>query len=182
MCVCVCVFIYLFIFIYNFYTRKILFSWCWIPLREIIFLLDFQRASCGNHLKERFNYVHSLLRSAIERTFGVWKNRWKILKQMTSYDIKNQRNMIRRIRNLNGMSITWTIQEIILVKKVVAIRQTLRIYMMRRWNLFMTRLLGPSVSCIQYFRYFYFGQIIMFWLRAFLFYFTIIVIIDGSKY
>ena len=37
------------------------------------------------------------------------------------------------------------------------------------------------MGCIQYFCYFYFGQILMFWLRAFLFYF-IIIIIDGSKY
>ncbi|XP_075675018.1 uncharacterized protein LOC142644255 [Castanea sativa] len=55
---------------------------------------DFRRAGRGNHLEERFNYVHSSLRSVIERTFGVWKNRWKILKQMPSYDIKDQRNII----------------------------------------------------------------------------------------
>ena len=27
---------------------------------------DFQRASCENHIEERFNYVYSSLRSAIE--------------------------------------------------------------------------------------------------------------------
>ena len=52
-------------------------------------LSDFRRAGRGNYIEERFNYVHSSLRSAIERTFGVWKNRWKILKQMSSYDIKD---------------------------------------------------------------------------------------------
>ncbi|XP_050247606.1 protein ALP1-like [Quercus robur] len=57
-------------------------------------LLDFRRAGRGNHIEERFNYVHSSLRSAIERTFGVWKNKWKILKQMPPYDIKHQRNII----------------------------------------------------------------------------------------
>ncbi|KAK9983014.1 hypothetical protein SO802_032539 [Lithocarpus litseifolius] len=57
-------------------------------------LSDFQRAGRGNHIEERFNYVHSSLRSAIERTFGVWKNKWKILKQMPPYDIKHQRNII----------------------------------------------------------------------------------------
>ena len=57
-------------------------------------LPDFQRVGHGNHLEERINYVHSPLKSAIERTFGVRKNRWKILKQMTSYNIKDQRNII----------------------------------------------------------------------------------------
>jgi hypothetical protein len=53
-------------------------------------LPDFRRAGRGNGIEERFNYVHSSLRSAIERTFGVWKNRWRILRQMPSYDIKDQ--------------------------------------------------------------------------------------------
>ncbi|KAL0006046.1 hypothetical protein SO802_013607 [Lithocarpus litseifolius] len=57
-------------------------------------LSDFRRAGRGNHIEERFNYVHSSLRSAIERTFGVWKNKWKILKHMPPYDIKHQRNII----------------------------------------------------------------------------------------
>jgi len=34
-------------------------------------LPDFRRAGRGNGIEERFNYVHSSLRSAIERTFGV---------------------------------------------------------------------------------------------------------------
>jgi hypothetical protein len=53
-------------------------------------LPDFQRAGRGNGIKERFNYVHSSFRSVIERTFGVWKNRWHILRQMPSYAIKDQ--------------------------------------------------------------------------------------------
>ena len=57
-------------------------------------LSDFWQTSGGNHLEKRFNYVHSSLRSVIERTFGVWKNRWKILKQMSSYNIEDQRNIV----------------------------------------------------------------------------------------
>jgi hypothetical protein len=38
-------------------------------------LPDFRRSGRGNKIEERFNYVHSSLRSVIERTFGVWKNR-----------------------------------------------------------------------------------------------------------
>ena len=52
-------------------------------------LSNFQGVGLGNHIEERFNYVYSSLRSTIERTLGVWKNRWKILKQMSSYDIKD---------------------------------------------------------------------------------------------
>jgi hypothetical protein len=46
-------------------------------------LPNFRRAGRGNVIEERFNY-------AIEGTFGVWKNRWRILRQMPSYDIKDQ--------------------------------------------------------------------------------------------
>ncbi|KAH9792922.1 DDE Tnp4 domain-containing protein [Citrus sinensis] len=44
------------------------------------------------HLPEfsLFNYKHSSLRSVIERTFGVWKNTWKILRSMPSYPFKKQ--------------------------------------------------------------------------------------------
>ncbi|CAL5372826.1 unnamed protein product [Camellia sinensis] len=35
---------------------------------------------------EVFNTVHSSLRSAIERTFGVWKARWGFLHNMPRYD------------------------------------------------------------------------------------------------
>uniref|UniRef100_A0A2N9FS97 Myb/SANT-like domain-containing protein n=1 Tax=Fagus sylvatica TaxID=28930 RepID=A0A2N9FS97_FAGSY len=57
-------------------------------------LPDFRRAGRGNKIEERFNYVHSSLRSVIERTFGVWKNKWRILRQMPSYDIEDQRNIV----------------------------------------------------------------------------------------
>ncbi|KAK3221514.1 hypothetical protein Dsin_008539 [Dipteronia sinensis] len=48
---------------------------------------------CGNYprgQKELFNYVHSSLRCTIERTFGVWKNRWKILRQMPKFPFNKQ--------------------------------------------------------------------------------------------
>lgn len=35
---------------------------------------------CGS--KETFNYHHSLLRNIIERTFGVWKAIWVLLRDM----------------------------------------------------------------------------------------------------
>lgn len=41
--------------------------------------------------KELFNYRHSSLRNVIERTFGAWKSRFRILRQgMNNYDIDTQ--------------------------------------------------------------------------------------------
>ena len=37
---------------------------------------------------ERFNYLHSSLRSFIEQIFGVWKNKWKILRNMLGFHIR----------------------------------------------------------------------------------------------
>jgi hypothetical protein len=81
-------------------------------------LPDFRLAGRGNKIEERFNYVHSSLRSMIERTFGVWKNKWRILRQMASYDIEDQRNIVvatcvlhnfirihdKKMRDLSGMN------------------------------------------------------------------------------
>lgn len=54
-------------------------------------LEDFRRGSRpiqGSH--EIFNQVHSSLRSVIERTFGVWKKKWAILRDMPNYSFKRQ--------------------------------------------------------------------------------------------
>ncbi|KAL4573386.1 hypothetical protein LXL04_020189 [Taraxacum kok-saghyz] len=50
-------------------------------------LPDFQRAQtpalrAPSGAKETFNFRHSSLRNIIERTFGVWKARWAILRDM----------------------------------------------------------------------------------------------------
>ncbi|XP_050245904.1 protein ALP1-like [Quercus robur] len=34
---------------------------------------------------EKFNHAHSSLRCTIERTFGVWKNKWRIIRNMPSF-------------------------------------------------------------------------------------------------
>ncbi|XP_021990077.1 putative nuclease HARBI1 isoform X1 [Helianthus annuus] len=52
-----------------------------------------QRAPKG--LKETFNYYHSSLRNVIERTFGVWKARWAILKDMhVDYSYETQVDIV----------------------------------------------------------------------------------------
>ncbi|KAL5541986.1 hypothetical protein UlMin_009696 [Ulmus minor] len=40
--------------------------------------------------KEVFNHAHSSLRSVIECAFGVWKKKWKILRDMSSYSFEKQ--------------------------------------------------------------------------------------------
>ncbi|KAL5734311.1 hypothetical protein ACOSP7_032172 [Xanthoceras sorbifolium] len=53
-------------------------------------LLDFRRGCHSRGKKEIFNHAHSSLRCTIERTFGVWKNRWKILRQMPNFPLSKQ--------------------------------------------------------------------------------------------
>ncbi|KAK8935066.1 hypothetical protein KSP39_PZI012918 [Platanthera zijinensis] len=44
--------------------------------------------------QEHFNKAHSSLRSVIERTFGVWKKKWRILSKMPQYTFKKQRSIV----------------------------------------------------------------------------------------
>ncbi|KAI0508027.1 hypothetical protein KFK09_014161 [Dendrobium nobile] len=58
-------------------------------------LPDFRRGSrtIMGH-KELFNSRHSSLRSVIERSFGVWKKKWGILRDMPNYSFKKQRLIV----------------------------------------------------------------------------------------
>ena len=97
---CLCIYL---IFFFFFGIGKYYLVDAGYPLRNIYLtpykgekyhLPDFQRAGRGNKIEKRFNYVHSSLRSVIEQIFGVWKNKWRILTQMSSYDIEDQRNIV----------------------------------------------------------------------------------------
>lgn len=47
-----------------------------------------------NNAQEAFNRAHSSLRSCIERSFGVLKQRWKILNRMPQFTIATQTRII----------------------------------------------------------------------------------------
>jgi hypothetical protein len=55
---------------------------------------DFRREGRPTGKKEIFNYLHSSLRNAIERVFGILKNKWRILKQIPSYGLVTQKRII----------------------------------------------------------------------------------------
>ncbi|XP_068319735.1 uncharacterized protein [Pyrus communis] len=54
----------------------------------------FRRGREPTRSREVFNHRHSSLRSVIERTFGVWKKRWNILRDMPNYPFKKQVKII----------------------------------------------------------------------------------------
>ena len=47
-----------------------------------------------NHKKELFNYHHASLRNAVERTFEIWKSRFRILRGVPHYPLRTQRDII----------------------------------------------------------------------------------------
>jgi len=51
---------------------------------------EFRRRVQPTSQEERFNRAHSSLRNVIERAFGVWKQRWRILQNMLAYPYKSQ--------------------------------------------------------------------------------------------
>ncbi|GMN40426.1 hypothetical protein TIFTF001_009656 [Ficus carica] len=59
--------------------------------RETYHLPEYRRRRDGlGNRREVFNYTHSSLRNCIERTFGVWKARFKILKGTNNYPMDKQ--------------------------------------------------------------------------------------------
>ena len=48
----------------------------------------------GDRKKELFNYRHVSLRNAVERTFGIWKSRFCILRGVPHYPLQTQRDII----------------------------------------------------------------------------------------
>ena len=56
-------------------------------------LRDWRRLG-GDRKKELFKYCHASLRNAIERTFEIWKSRFRILRGVPHYPLRTQRDII----------------------------------------------------------------------------------------
>lgn len=69
-------------------------------------LQDFINCEPPRNSKEMFNRWHASLRSVIERTFGVWKKKWRVLNEFPRYDISTQRNVIFATMGLHNF-IRW---------------------------------------------------------------------------
>ncbi|KAL5562061.1 hypothetical protein UlMin_031808 [Ulmus minor] len=64
------------------------------PFRGQNYHLHDRRREDGDRRKEMFNYRHASLRNVIERTFGVWKNRFCILRGIPRYPLEKQRDIV----------------------------------------------------------------------------------------
>ncbi|KAL5554850.1 hypothetical protein UlMin_037086 [Ulmus minor] len=60
------------------------------PYRGTNYHLRNRRRLGGDRKKEQFNYRHASLRNAIERTFGIWKRRFPILRSMHQFPLEKQ--------------------------------------------------------------------------------------------
>lgn len=55
---------------------------------------QFQNQAPPSNHKEKFNRRHSSLRCVIERTFGVWKGKWRIMQDRARYNIGITRKLV----------------------------------------------------------------------------------------
>jgi len=55
---------------------------------------DWRKGPAPSGEQELFNYFHSSIRNVVERSFGVWKMKWRILLKMPSYPIKKQKMIV----------------------------------------------------------------------------------------
>ncbi|XP_019059555.1 PREDICTED: uncharacterized protein LOC109117196 [Tarenaya hassleriana] len=62
--------------------------------------------------KEMFNKKHSSLRSVIERTFGIWKAKWRVLKEKPRYNIRVQQKVVAATMALHNFIRLSNLQDI----------------------------------------------------------------------
>ena len=63
---------------------------------------EFHRRGQPQTREEIFNRAHSSVRCVIERTFGVWKKRWRILQNILSFPYKVQVQIVVTSIALHG--------------------------------------------------------------------------------
>jgi thiamine kinase-like enzyme len=56
---------------------------------------EFRGAAAPQGIAETFNYAHSSLRNVVERSIGVLKQKWKMLKEIPSYSPMKQRQIVQ---------------------------------------------------------------------------------------
>ena len=57
-------------------------------------LQEFRLGTMPRGIRETFNYAHSSIRNAVERSFGVLKNKWRMLKGIPSFPLQKQTKII----------------------------------------------------------------------------------------
>ncbi|KAL6633763.1 hypothetical protein ACP70R_026434 [Stipagrostis hirtigluma subsp. patula] len=57
-------------------------------------LPEFRNGQHPRGMKETFNFLHSSLRNVVERAFGVLKEKWRILKEISSFPLGKQTHII----------------------------------------------------------------------------------------
>jgi hypothetical protein len=55
---------------------------------------DWRRGPAPSGQQEMFNHLHSSIRNVVERSFGVWKMKWRILLNMPSYPMQKQKMIV----------------------------------------------------------------------------------------
>ncbi|WVZ59522.1 hypothetical protein U9M48_009648 [Paspalum notatum var. saurae] len=55
---------------------------------------DWRKGPATTGEQELFNHLHSSIRNVVERTFGVWKMKWRILLKMPSYPMDKQKMIV----------------------------------------------------------------------------------------
>ena len=55
---------------------------------------DWRRGPAPSGEHEHFNHLHSSIRNAVERAFGVWKMKWRILLKMPSFPLDKQKMIV----------------------------------------------------------------------------------------
>ena len=55
---------------------------------------DWRRGPAPSSEQEWFNHLHSSIRNVVERSFGVWKMKWRVLLKMPSYPMEKQKMIV----------------------------------------------------------------------------------------